>query len=340
MDGEGRVVPVTIGGQEVRRGETIGQARDRLGRPRNRRTTAEAETPFDAEAAATITNLLHTMGLDALTGEVDRWVRNGLSWPEIEARLMDPSTDAGEIVDQIYPELREYRENPLNEGMPPINIAYVQSYRQTLNQFIQARGYEAAFPTAASVNEAARRWITGGKSMVEMQERFDLLESNAVFEAQTNPEIALQLEAWQRWYGQAPTTGDLVALALNPEEATPLITKRFAAVRFDREAGIAGFGDLSQEEGERLADLGVDAAQSGQGFGALARNRELFDPLDAGEDAISRQDQLDAAFTNSSAAQRRIADRAARRAAAFQGGGRLATSRGGGFGGLSTRNDF
>lgn len=294
---------------------------------------------LDRESVATISNLLRQYGLEELIPRVDRWVRDGLTWPEIEARLNDPSSDAGQVVDRLYPELREYRENPTNSGLPPINIATVQTYRQTLGRFVNERGYSAAFPTPDAVREAARRWIVAGKGMDEMARRFDILEQNAVVMAQTDPTLQAQLDAWERFYGQKPTTGDLVSMALNPSEAAPVIERRFASVRFDREAGLAGFGDLDREEAERLSDLGVDAARSGQTFGALAANRELFNPLDRGEDAITRQEQMDAGFTNSAAAKKRIEDRARRRTARFEGGGSLATSRDGAFGGLATSSD-
>jgi hypothetical protein len=309
------------------------------------RNTAGAEIPahlgvtrggskpeeFDRGTAATISNLLRQYGLEELIPLVDQWVRGGMSWPEVEAQLRDPSTSAGQVFDRHFPEVRQRRE----ANLAPMSVAQIQSYRTTLNQLVSARGLSEAFP---DIKETARQWIVGDKGLDEMAERLDMLEGNVARQIAGDPNVQAELEAWERYYGVRPTLGNLVAMAINPAEATPALARRFASVRFDQEAGRAGFGDLDRGEAERLTDLGVDASRSGEQFGALVRSRELFGALDRGEDNIDRATQLDAAFSNSEAAKRRIEDRARRRVAQSQAGGSLATSRRG-FGGLATSSD-
>jgi len=365
-------VPITIGGREMRPGESTGEARRRLGLGRNYKAGG-GETPPNPRAyqggekspqyraayeawlnrkngsggggsdgssgrgrdTATFTGYLRAMGLDELERFVDNWTRQGLTWPEIQMLLEDPKTEPGQVVDRIYPELREYRTN--NPGFPPISIGAIQEYRQDLSQMVQQRGLAEAF---GNVNDVARKWMTapnGGKSLVEMGERLDLLQGEVAAIA-TSPAVQAELEAWERFYGVRPSLSDLTALVINPDESAPRLQQKFASVRFDVAAGREGFGDLSVGEAERLANAGIDPNRSQETFGALVRNRELFGALDRGEDTIDRDTQMDAAFglSNAEAARRRIDDRARRRAARFQGGGQVASGRFGGLAGLST----
>lgn len=286
----------------------------------------------DAATLASIIGILRTLGLEELQAEVDALVRQGLTWPEIENMLNDPTSSIGRVVDRIYPELREYRE--ANPGMPPINIAAIQQYREGLNQMVSVRGLSEAFP---DVPGTARRWITQGKSLVEIGERLDLLEGQVAGLA-ANPVVQSELDAWERFYGVRPTLQNLVALTINPEESVPRLQRKFASVALDVSAGRQGFGDLAVNEAERLADAGVDVAQAGQTFGALAANRELFSPLERNEDEITRDEQLNAGFSlgNADAARRRIEQRRGQRVGRFAGGGGISTGRDGGMAGLAT----
>lgn len=288
-----------------------------------------APATFNAEAAATITGYLREMGMEGVESEVDRLVRRGMSWPEIQLLLEDRTSTLGRQVERLYPEYFDYRD--ANQGGPPITIAAIQQYRQQARQLIDNRGLGEAFP---DVNAQVRKWIVGGVDLEEVGQRFDLLEGYVA----ASPGTWADAEAWTRFYGVAPTLGQLTAMAINPQEALPRLQRQFASVRLDVEAGRAGFGDLSVNEAESIAETGAtDAAQR---FGALAASKELFSPLDRGEDEITRQEQISAGFglQNADAARRRIEQRAARRTARFQGGGALATSRSG-FGGLSTSSD-
>jgi hypothetical protein len=123
------------------------------------------------------------------------------------------------------------------------------------------------------------------------------------------------------------STGDVIAAEyLNPEKATPLVRKKFEAAQASTLAQRAGYGPLGLSEAERLAQTGVSGQQETQGFGALAAQKELFAPLDAGESAISRSSQLGAAFEGDAQAKADIQARQRRRQAAFNQGGTFATN--------------
>lgn len=131
-------------------------------------------------------------------------------------------------------------------------------------------------------------------------------------------------DEFQRLYGIGP--GAIAAYFIDPDRALPHLEKMArSAVLGTRSIG-AGFGQLSQSEAERLAELGISPEQAAQTFGQLTGFRELFSPLDQGETAISRQTQLAAGFEQHAASQEEIMRRARRRQAPFEQGGEFAAS--------------
>lgn len=307
-------------GKQTYQGPSSGPA----GQPQQ---TAAQPGQYDASSAQA-RGVLEQYELGELAPLVDRWIREGRSWDEIWLDLINPKTEAGQVVDRIYPELRQVRES----GMPSITIADILNTRRAVAEGLSERGVSQYVDPRA----IAREWTVKGVSVREGLTRVDTVLDDVIAFARSDPATNADLEAYERFYGVKATPQDLVGMALNPTLAIKELERRAASVRFDVEAGRAGFGDLSRQEAEGLTDLGVDARSSGGTFGALVQNRELFTALDRGEDAIGRDEQLGAAFGNSAAAQRRIEDRRRRRQAQFAGGGGFARTREGGFGGLST----
>lgn len=272
----------------------------------------------EGSAGANVSSLLRQYGLDELIPMVDTWVRQGMSWPEIEGQLMDIATPAGKVVDRLYPEIRLRRD----AGRAPVSIADIQSYRTRAREMLGAMGVpEGFFDDTSDFTD----FIVNDISLTELRDRAGEYE---VYGQQLSQGNAAELEAFERMYGVKPTAFEVAALALDPAKALPAIQRKFRSVGLDVQAGRAGFGDLSRTEAERLVDVGVTDEQANQGFGTLAASQELFDPLPGlAEAAIGRQEQLGAAFEGDAAARRRIERRARGRAARFQGGGGFASGR-------------
>jgi len=87
-----------------------------------------------------------------------------------------------------------------------------------------------------------------------------------------------------------------------------------------------GFGDLNKAEAEGIASLGVSEEGFVQGFGALVEATPLFTAIDQGEDVITREEQIGAAFSGNAAARARVETRRRRRQAQFEGGGSAVTT--------------
>lgn len=283
--------------------------------------TEEEEKEEEARSGSSgpnVSSLLRQFGLDELIPMVDTWVRQGMSWAEIEGQLLDASTPAGKVVDRLYPEIRLRRE----KNLTPVSIADIQGYRTNARELMRASGVpEGFFDDDADFTN----FIVNDVGLIELRDRVQEFE---MYGEQLSSANAGELEAFERMYGVRPTAFEVAALALNPDKALPAIQRQFRSVGLDVQAGRAGFGDLSRTEAERLADVGVSADQANQGFSTLAASRELFDPLPGlAEDAIGRQEQLGAAFEGNANARRRIERRAQGRVARFQGGGGFASGR-------------
>lgn len=291
-------------------------------------TGAEEADEFNAAGAATIKSLLSSYGLDELVPQVDGWVRQGLSWAEIEVQLRDPSTASGKVVDRLYPEIQLRRK----ANLQPMSIGDIQDYRTNAMQLMRAAGMPPGFYDSP---EDIQALIVGDTSPIELRDRIGEYEA---FGAQIAAGAGAELDLFKRAYGIEPTAMQLAALVLNPDKALPSLRRQFSAVKIDVGAGRAGFGDLSQTEAERLADVGVTQEQANQGFSQLVQSRELFSALPgqgAAEDDITRTEQFGAAFENNAQAQRKIMNRAERRKAAFGGGGAFSEDKAG-FSGIGT----
>ena len=123
--------------------------------------------------------------------------------------------------------------------------------------------------------------------------------------------------------------GDLAAYFLDPEVAKPTFD-RYEAERQARSAAISAQAiaqanmQLDRTSAEELARTGLSAEQAQQGFAQIGATQELFNPMTAGETAITQEEQIAGTFGTNAAAAQRIATRRARRKAEFEAGGSLA----------------
>lgn len=285
--------------------------------------------PANSAAVSSINGLLRQYGLQDLSNYVDRWVRDGLTWPEIEAQLYDPKSAAGKIVDKVYPELRLRAE----QGLEPINIAQVQQYRSTTRQLVDRLGFGDAI---TDVNALARDYIVNNKSLEELQGRLTEIGdyTDAVFN--TNPVAKAKLDELEAYYGVRPDRGSLIAFALNDSFTEAELHKRLGAAAAGAAARTSGFGAIGREQAETLGALGVDEAAAREGFGQLAGLRGATGSLLGQDvDVVSDTDQIGAAFGGNEFARRRIARRQREQQGYFSGGGGFAQTRTG-FGGVGT----
>jgi hypothetical protein len=131
--------------------------------------------------------------------------------------------------------------------------------------------------------------------------------------------------------------GDLAAYFIDPEAAKPTFDK-YEAERQARSALIASQAatqaniQLDRAAAEELARAGVQGAGAQEGFAAISEQQELFNPMRAGEAAITQQEQIAGTFGTNAEARKKIAQRKRERQASFQTGGSLLTTQQGNIG--------
>jgi hypothetical protein len=131
-------------------------------------------------------------------------------------------------------------------------------------------------------------------------------------------------EELKRLYGIGDS--DIAAFLIDPTrfKKSEAVTKAEAARRANaaREQGM----QLTAAQSEELVNRGIGQSRAQEGFQELAMTQELFNPLTAGETAITQEEQIAGTFGTNAAAAQRIATRKASRKAAFAEGGGLAES--------------
>jgi hypothetical protein len=127
--------------------------------------------------------------------------------------------------------------------------------------------------------------------------------------------------------------GELAAYFIDPQRMRPTFD-RYEAERQARAAQIAAAGTtqggmtISQQQAEGLARAGITEQEAQATFTALGDTQELFQPLQAGEQAITQEQQIAGAFGTNAEARRAIAQRRRSRQASFESGGGFAAGQG------------
>lgn len=202
---------------------------------------------------------------------------------------------------------------------------------------VYALGRQYQLPKSLLSRKFIAKLVSSEISPAELQSRLDQNVAAIDHFVKSNPEVQAQLAAAHQFYGVAPTRGDLLAMALDPQLGAQEATKRLQAIRAAASAQTTGFGALTRAEAESLTGYGLTPDAEDQGFGTLVDARELFNPLDQGEDAITREEQFGATFGGNEAARRRIEQRARKRKAEYEQGGGYASDKSG-FAGLGSAN--
>jgi len=140
-----------------------------------------------------------------------------------------------------------------------------------------------------------------------------------------DPEVVKQ---FKELYGV--DEGALAAYFIDPDRMRPQMDQ-FAAQRQAQAAQVAAQGrlqaglNLTRQEAESLVAQGASPEAAAQGFAQLQGTQELFQAV-PGEEEITRQQMIEGVVGTRAEAAQRIARRARRRRAEFEGGGGFATS--------------
>lgn len=267
-------------------------------------TPTAAPAPTQSTSAGAQFAFLEQMGLGDLGKDLWNQFLNGVP---IETVLINMRQDP-----------RYKKRFPAMEALSKDGRAITEAEYINLESAYIGIMRSAGLPTGFfdSPNDFAK-FIENDVSPAELEKRvFD----GIIAAEQAPQEVKDQLS---RLYGI--NQGSLAAYYLDPDRALPVLERQFTAAQISGAGTRTGFGQLSLEEAERLAALGVTDARAAQGFGEIMQGQQLYNPLPGQtEDTITRQEQLAGALEGNVAAQQKMENAARRRRAAFQTGGEFA----------------
>jgi len=188
---------------------------------------------------------------------------------------------------------------------PAEYLATEKSYGQIMSKY----GLPAGFHDSTSDYQ---KFIEADVSPVELDQR---AQSASDF---VNRNDAQSLAYFKQYY----STGDMIAYALDPKRAAPLVGKAYEASLIGGAAATQGLG-VSKLVSEDLAGRGITADQASQGFGIVSADQKAANELSNiyGGGPLTQQDLIDSTFKNDAVATQRKNKLASQERANFGGSG-------------------
>jgi len=261
-----------------------------------------------------LARILGSVGLEDLAKEVtDQW-KNTTIPPTIDANQLGFMLRDTEAYKKRFPGNAALRA----AGKQEYSVSeYLQLERDYKNA-IQGKGIPTGFYDST---DYIGKFISNQVSVAEVGRRVDQ-GFRAVNEG--DPEVLRQLK---QFYPRV-SEGELAAFFLAPEEAQPIIVSRAQAAQVGAQAMRQAGMQLTTTEAESLVKQGIGPSEAEQAFAAIGATEQLFQPQMMGEQAVTREEQLQFG-TGNVQAQQRIATRRRQRQAEFEAGGTFAAGQGG-----------
>lgn len=260
------------------------------------------------DAFARLRVLLSRIGLETLETNVRDVIARGIT---------DPDAILFELRDTTQFRTRfAANQARANRGLPELDPGtYVQleeSYRETL----RANGLPAGFYDEP---DDFRRLIEGDVSPAELNQR---VQQGYRLVADADPEVKRQM---QTLYGVSEP--QLAAYFIDPDRAAPILTRQAQAAQIAARAREQAGLQLGAETVEDLIARGYNPQEAAQTFQRVGELAGLYQEM-AGEQMLTEEQKVGAAFGFDVQARQQLEERARRRVAEFQGGGQFAGTRG------------
>ena len=254
-------------------------------------------TGAQRDAATAITDTFASYGLSSLAPDVINYLKQGYS-PDTVSILLQQTT--------AYKQRFIANDARIKAGLavlsPSQYLATEQAYRQVLQKWGTPKGFY-------DQNSDFTTFLQQDISPSEIDQR---AQAASDFVNRNDPQ---QLAYFQKYY----TAGDMVAFALDPTRAAPLVGKAFEASTIGGNAATQGL-NISRDVADRLAGEGITGTQAMSGFGQVATDLPAADRLGAiyGSD-VNQNDLISATFESNAAAQLKLKTLASQERAAFGG---------------------
>jgi hypothetical protein len=207
-------------------------------------------TGASRDAFAALQTMFNRFGLGSLAGKIYDYAKQGYGADTITLLLQDT------------PEFKQRfaaNDARIKAGLPALNP---QDYLNTEDAYRQVL-QDAGLPKGFYDNPADfQKWIAGGVSPTEIKNRVDVATAETVnFDAVAKQQLAL-------YYGIDES--HLVAYALDPTKAVPVLQKEAAAAQFGAEAARRGLA-TDRTRMESYISQGLSQSQAAQGFQIVAQ---------------------------------------------------------------------
>lgn len=197
-------------------------------------------------------------------------------------------------------------------GLPPISAGEYVSLERQYAQLERAAGLPVNFTDQSHYDSLIARDVSSSEYSSRINDGYV-----AMLQAPAEARQALK-----DYYGV--TDGHLAAYFLDPNKALPLLKQQAQAALIGGAGIRSGFGEVSQGQAARVAQLGVSSDAAQTGFMELFHERQLTHTLPGqAQTAISADQQLGAAFGGDEATRELLQRRADEQKATFQAGGKF-----------------
>jgi hypothetical protein len=250
-----------------------------------RNTEISALSGDQRNAYTAVQQMLKEFGLESLAPKILGYVKEGFSSDTIAVQLQETAE---------WKRRFAANEARVKKGLPVLPPQeYIQTER-AYRQIMQSAGVPAGFYDSQSDFE---RFLSDDVAPQEVQSR---VQAATEFVNRANPqELAFMKSRY--------TTGDLIAFALDPDRAAPLVGKAFQAATIGGQASAQGL-QIGRDLAEGLAADGVSREAAMQGFSIIAGEQPNANKLAAisGTDGFTTEDLVQETFRSDSVvAQRR-----------------------------------
>jgi hypothetical protein len=216
---------------------------------------ADAKRAAGQSAYDLLFQQFNQFGLGALVAPLQGFITEGLSPAEFTLRLRD--TDA-------YKKRFAANQARIQKGLRALSEAEYIGLEDQYQDVMRRYGLPESYYTRGDMGrqEGFERFIGGDVSPVELEDRISNAQERVL---QSAPQVKKML---QQFYPDI-TNGDILAYALDPQNALNLIKRRITAAEIGGAATMAGLA-TGVNRAEELAQYGVTADQARQGFQAVA----------------------------------------------------------------------
>ena len=260
----------------------------------------DALTGPQRDAGVAVTDLFTQYGLASLAPQIMNYIRAGYSADTASIMLQDTNE---------YKTRFAGNAARVRAGLAVLSPAQYLATERSYLDVMRKHGLPSGF---YDQTQDFQKFIEADVSPAELDQRA-VAASDFV-----NKNDAQSLAYFKQFYSK----GDMIAYALDPTRAAPLVGKAFEASQIGGAAATQGI-QIGQNTAEDLAGRGISADQASQGFGVVGMEQKPATDLSNiyGGQPLTTQDLIDSTFKNSADATLRKQKLASQERAAFGGQG-------------------